>query len=224
MPFKCALKSAVRQRQGKGSAKSVKFTEGPFSTKLYSTSESVEQISAVSASSDEAAEWEPLFLAACRPYDVTCSGSGPRRMFDIMDKKVTLKRTFVNRYASVRRAEELRRQEAKLVGEYPGLGQLEYGNADYKVAFSITNNVITCGDIGMVLEAKDISCHLPSNVGKMLVFNRFDVDLEDTMVPQKNIVPTKEPLSWPLEIDTWHYKQLFLAVILGTMQAADIEA
>jgi len=48
---------------------------------------------------------------------------------------LTLRRRFFNRYASVQRYEERRRKEAVANGKQPGLGQLEYGNTDIKIAF-----------------------------------------------------------------------------------------
>jgi len=186
MPVKVALKSAMRRRQGGRPIKDVQFTEGPFSTKLYSTSESVEQFSAASASSGATADMDPLVIASCRPYDVTESGNGTKRLFNMrVDGSVTFKRNFLNRYAAVRRAEELRRGEAIIAGEHCRLGQLEYGNADYKIGFHVINNAITRADVGMMLEPKDVSSYLPSDMGKVLVFNRFEANLESTAIPQK---------------------------------------
>ncbi|KAF2849529.1 hypothetical protein T440DRAFT_128965 [Plenodomus tracheiphilus IPT5] len=214
------LKSAFRQRDSTRPAKPVQFTEGPFNTKLYSLDDPVKQLSTVSTSADETTEWSPI-APLCR-YPVTSGGTGTKQLFEVTyDGPMTLTRKFLNRFASVQRAEVLRWQDCFLAGECPELGQLEYGNTDFKVALQ-AKDVIKYEDIGTTMNASDFSPSASPSMGRVVVFGRFPGSYRDAAIPEKMVVPWKTPLEYPKGMKIGQAKRWISDNIDGTPRA-DLE-
>lgn len=115
---------------------------------------------------------------------------------------MTIKRRFLNRYASVQRYGARRREEALARSERPALGQLEYGNADFKIALQ-ASSIITADDVGMMQDLSAIG-----KAGKLLggdrvmltpvlVFGTFKEPFENAAIPAKGVKAYKKPLRWP---------------------------
>ena len=139
---------------------------------------------------------------------------------------MTLKQRFLHRFASVQRYEARRREEESARGEPPALGQLEYGNTDFKIAIRATNT-ITADDIGMLRDLSAIGkagklfggCR--SMMTPVLVFGLFKEPFDNTAIPNKTIKAHKQPLRWPATGSLGRLEK-FAAQHLKVLQAADL--
>jgi hypothetical protein len=148
---KAAPKSIVRKPKSKAVKRHVCFVEGPIEPRFYSTEDTVKQSTAVVDGSDY---WQPLTGLSHSQQPST--GKGTTQVFEgTANCALTIKRRFLNRYASVRGYEARRREEALAHGQRPAMGQLEYGNADFKIAMQ-ASGIITADDIGMLQDLSTI--------------------------------------------------------------------
>jgi hypothetical protein len=75
--------------------------------------------------------WAPLKLDT--PYPKKCQAFGFDTIFTPSDPQtIGIKRRVLSRFKSVQEYENRRKQESLDAGDHPALGQLEYGNADFK--------------------------------------------------------------------------------------------
>jgi hypothetical protein len=144
---KTAPQQAVHPHISKTVEKHVSFFEGPIKPHFYSLDDTI-QLSAYPDESASHCESGPVVgLLHSR---VTPTGSVTTQLFQSTSTGcVTLKRRFVDRFASVQAYEKRRREDALAKGEQPGLGQLDYGNAVIKIALQ-ASEVIAVHDIGML--------------------------------------------------------------------------
>ncbi|KAH9876601.1 hypothetical protein J1614_003732 [Plenodomus biglobosus] len=184
VPAVPGLKCALRKPNAVRPAKAVQFTEGPFNTKLYSTEDTVEQLSAVSASPDETPEWAPL-APSVHEYTASRGNKGTKGMFELTGHgPMTLKDKFVDRFSAVQCAEKLRRREESKAGVRLELGQLEYGNIDYKIALR-AQGVIKYEDIGTTMNASDFTLSASTDMGRVVVFGCFPGSFQDAPIRRK---------------------------------------
>lgn len=172
----------MRQRDTVRPTKTVQFMEGPFNTRVYSMEDSVEQLCEVFDSPYDLPEWWPLTNAIFK-CPITRGPKGTKGMFQHTGYgPMTLQPHFLQRYAAVQRAEQLQSQ----AGER--LGQLEYGNTDFKIALQ-ANGVIQYEDIGTVMNAVDFSPSAPASMGRIVVFGRFPGSFQDVAIPSEMVKP-----------------------------------
>ncbi|CBX96248.1 predicted protein [Plenodomus lingam JN3] len=180
VPSVSGPKSAMRQRDTVRPTKTVQFMEGPFNTRVYSMEDSVEQLCEVFDSPYDLPEWWPLTNAIFK-CPITRGPKGTKGMFQHTGYgPMTLQPHFLQRYAAVQRAEQLQSQ----AGER--LGQLEYGNTDFKIALQ-ANGVIQYEDIGTVMNAVDFSPSAPASMGRIVVFGRFPGSFQDVAIPSEMV-------------------------------------
>ncbi|KAJ4377713.1 hypothetical protein N0V83_000542 [Neocucurbitaria cava] len=138
---------------------------------------------------------------------------------------LTLKHRILLRYKRVQEYEKRRREETLAYHEQPQLGQLEYGNANYKIALQATN-VITAYDIGTLQDPSTISKRdIPSSTyhpikGPLLVFGTFKEPFADAVIPSETARAYKKPLRWPVPGSEKRWKQ-FEHEQLRSLQNAD---
>lgn len=140
---------------------------------------------------------------------------------------LTLNPLTVLRYKSVQEHEKGRREEALANGRQPELGQLEYGNAAYKIALQATK-VITSYDIGTLQSLGAIgktrmptTTSLPADAS-FLVFGAFKEPFTDAVVPANTPRAYKAPLRWPTTASEVRWRQ-FEKLHLRSLQHADVE-
>ncbi|KAI4685997.1 uncharacterized protein J4E88_003834 [Alternaria novae-zelandiae] len=198
---KTVLKSAMRKPNSQAVKKHVCYVEGPIAPRFYDVEETVKQSATAVDGSTASFSWEPLMgLLHSQPPS---PGRGASQLFEGSDSgALTIKRRFLNRYASVQRYEARRRQEALVRSERPALGQLDYGNADFRIALQ-ASNVITADDIGMMQDLSNIGkagklwCGNRAMETPVLVFGSFKEPFEDAAIPAKGVKAYKRPLRWP---------------------------
>jgi hypothetical protein len=221
---KAALKSIVRKPKAKAVEKHVCIVEGPIEPRFYSTEDTVKQSTAVV---DGSVCWEPLtgLFHSQQPS----TGKGTTQIFEgTVNCALTIKRRFLNRYASVRRYEARRREEALAHGQRPAMGQLEYGNGDVKIAMQ-ASGVITADDIGMLQDLSAIGKagkllgDSQAMVTLVLVFGTFREPFENAVIPAKGVKAYKKPLRWPAAGSEIRLEK-FAEQHLKVLQAADLVA
>ncbi|KAF1828501.1 hypothetical protein BDW02DRAFT_512178 [Decorospora gaudefroyi] len=223
---KPGLQSALRQPKRQGTKKRLQFVEGPVKPRFFSRDDTVKQ-SAVNV--DEAVapfHWAPL--SGLLHSQVASEGHGTMQLFESATLgTLTLKRRFLNRYASVQRYEKRRRQDAIIAGEQPGLGQLEYGNGSFKVELrateaimaheiGIAQNLSTVGKAGKLLGGRHTMTH------PVIVFGAFKEPFEPAVIPAKGVKAYKKPLRWPARGSEEQWK-VFADKHLRCLQASDAE-
>lgn len=198
---KGTLKSALRQPGSKTAKKRTQFLDAPIETRFYSLDDIVSQSVVDANNSEMEVDWEPLqgFLHS----SPSSQGHGTRQLFEFNDLgKFTLKRRFLQRYVSVQAYEARRRQDMLSAGEQPGLGQLEYGNEDFKIALQ-ASKMITSQDIGILKDLSEVG-----KAGKffgnrrhmkipVVVFGSFHEPFEPAVIPDKMVKAYKKPVRWP---------------------------
>jgi hypothetical protein len=194
------LKSGLRQAKVNSYAKQVQFLEGPIQPHFYACDESVKQSTLAGEEDGNLIGWTPLGDSNHRR--LSSSRHGTTQLFEGSKTHclITLKQHFLARYASVQWYEERRKQEASARGEHPRLGQLEYGNAKYKVALQAAE-AITAQDIGMLQDLSTSGKGVPkggwaSTVGPVLVFGSFKEPFEPAPIPKKMVESYKKPVRW----------------------------
>ncbi|KAI4656676.1 uncharacterized protein J4E78_006567 [Alternaria triticimaculans] len=198
---KTVLKSAMRKPNSQAVKKHVYYVEGPIAPRFYDVEETVKQSATAVDGSTASFSWEPpTGLLHSQPPS---PGRGATQLFEGSNSgALTIKRRFLNRYASVQRYEARRRQEALARSERPALGQLDYGNADFRIALQ-ASNVITADDIGMMQDLSNIGkagklwCGNRAMETPVLVFGSFKEPFEDAAIPAKGVKAYKKPLRWP---------------------------
>lgn len=191
----------MRKPNSQAVKKHVCYVEGPIAPRFYDVEETVKQSAAAVDGSTASFSWEPpTGLLHSQPPS---PGRGATQLFEGSDSgALTIKRRFLNRYASVQRYEARRRQEALARSERPALGQLDYGNADFRIALQ-ASNVITADDVGMMQDLSNIGkagklwCGNRAMGTPVLVFGSFKEPFEDAAIPAKGVKAYKKPLRWP---------------------------
>jgi hypothetical protein len=122
--------------------------------------------------------WMPLKID--RPYPGGCQATGFKSMFATTNlQTITLKSGVLARFKAVQEYEKRRKQDSVSAGEYPALGQLEYGNADFKLALQ-PNSVITANDIGTFKDTSELGIAASISswlTGPLLHFGDFQDEL-----------------------------------------------
>ncbi|KAI8931678.1 hypothetical protein NX059_011325 [Plenodomus lindquistii] len=209
-----ALKSAFRNRNFKRKIQPVHFADSYATTTLYSVSDAVDQLFAVSASPDETPEWGPPALRRSR-YPVSKAGTGTSKMFVFTsDGLMTPRRQFLNRFASVQRAEALRRriQAMAAPGQQQDPIQITYGNTDTKISLRVKRKIAR-EDIGIVMDQSDLSEYIWPKTRPVVVYGRFPGAFQAALIPKKAVTPSMEARQIPKglqleEADAWVQKNL----------------
>ncbi|KAF1850106.1 uncharacterized protein K460DRAFT_411873 [Cucurbitaria berberidis CBS 394.84] len=219
-PGRPALKSSLRQADSDRQVPGVHFFEGPLRPRFYDL-----KTPATDSALDLDDEWTPLELA--RKYPKSSQAKGMVMFEPTSRGTLTLKLRTLLRYKSVREYEERRREEVLTTGKRPELGQLEYGNADYKIALQATD-VITSYDIGTLQAPSAIgkkgiptSTYNPVN-GPLLVFGAFKEPFTDVIIPAETAKAYKKPICWPATASDARWKK-FDKQHLRSLQAAELE-
>ncbi|KAH7074173.1 hypothetical protein FB567DRAFT_191176 [Paraphoma chrysanthemicola] len=176
--------------------------------------------------------WTPLKMATS--YAGGSQSVGFESMFETTkEKNIRLKRRVLHRFKAVQEFEQRRKVEAMAYlanDECAPLGQLEYGNADFKISLQV-KKVITAHDIGMFKDASEIGRGIPMSVYNpfnrpLLHFGGFQDELkhpfEDVYVPAKTTVAYKEPIRW-LRARTAEQLENWMNLNISVMQRADVE-
>ncbi|KAH6865681.1 hypothetical protein BKA58DRAFT_365720 [Alternaria rosae] len=198
---KAVLKSAIRKPDSQAVKKHVCYIEGPIEPRFYNVEETVKQSATAFDGSIASFSREPLTgLLYSQPPS---PDRGATQLFEGSNSRaLTIKRRFLNRYASVQRYEARRREEALARSARPALGQLEYGNADFKIALQAFS-IITADDVGMMQDLSAIGKAgklLGGDLGMLtpvLVFGTFKEPFENAAIPAKGVKAYKKPLRWP---------------------------
>jgi hypothetical protein len=106
--------------------------------------------------------------------------------------------------------------------QHPGLGQLEYGNADFRIDLKVSD-LIMSHEIGMRSELSAIGKkgRLPQVPGAepVLVFGAFEEPFEPALIPEKGVKAYKKPLPGPA---TERRLEQFAETHLRQLQTADL--
>ncbi|RAR13763.1 hypothetical protein DDE83_002800 [Stemphylium lycopersici] len=191
-----SVKSAIRRTDSIASTKTqVTFLEGPIKPRFYAHDDSIKYSTIAVGEPESTLEWEPLANLS-RPQK-SFTGTGLMQLFERTSTGcLTLRRRFLNRYVSVQPYEAHRRKEAVANGEQPGLGQLEYGNADFKIALQ-ASKTIEAHHIGMLQDLSAIGkagVPLASQermTNPVLIFGSFKEPYEPASVPVKPVAANK---------------------------------
>jgi hypothetical protein len=139
-----------------------------------------------------------------------------------------IKHRVLARFKAVQEYEKRRKQESLAAGKHPSLGQLEYGNADFKLALQPTK-VITVNDIGTLKDPRELgipisTCGLLS--GPLLHFGGFQDDMgrsfEDAQVPSATNAAYKKPIDWKQAPTAQASLHEWFRSNFATMQSADL--
>lgn len=178
--------------------KAVSFDTHPVKPRLFDR-EAAPRAAKTSLSTNRG--WAPLRT------DYAYPGSSVARGFKTMFQStslqtIALKRRVLQRYKAVQEYEKRRKQEAIAAASYePPLGQLDYGNTDYKLGLQL-NSRITVDDIGMWVDSCELgipaSTYDPLN-GPLLHFGGFEDEhgriFENAYIPEM-AAGYKEAISW----------------------------
>lgn len=151
--------------------KAVQFLDGPIKPRFYDRTEPVKT---KSLSSQPIVKHTWVALKGTLP----CRGTPKARGFGTIfraagPRTVAVRPKVLMRFKSVQEYEKRRREEALARDEHPSLGQLEYGNADFKIALQVTG-VITEDDIGVAKPLAELSgCLVGLQPRTMLWFGGF---------------------------------------------------
>jgi hypothetical protein len=216
----------MRKPNSKAKDKHVCFVEGPVKPRFYNVRDAVKHTATVVDGSRESFCWEPM--TGVVQSQLSSQGKGTTQLFEgTAHGALTLKRRFLNRYASVQQYETRRRQEASARGEQPTLGQLEYGNADFKIALQ-PSVVITAHDIGMLQDlsaigkAGKVLGSYQSILAPVLIFVMFKEPFQNTVTPTKGVKPYKRPVRWPATGSETRLEK-FVEQHLKCLQAGDLD-
>lgn len=111
---------------------------------------------------------------------------------------VSLKRRFLDRFASVQAYEAQRLKDAQLAGEQPGLGQLDYGNSVFRIALQ-ASEVITSDDIGMLQDLSTVGKAVLQTGGRgrkaipVWVFGSFKEPFRPAVIPTERVPVYRKP-------------------------------
>jgi hypothetical protein len=177
--------------------KAVRFADEPVKPRLFDR----EAPPRAAKSSLSVNRWKPL--KTDRAYHGSSVPTGFKTMFQSTSlDTIALKRRLLQRYKAVQEHEKRCKQDATAAGDdNPPLGQLEYGNADYKLGLQLSKR-ITVDDIGMWVDPSELgiptSTYNPFN-GPLLHFGGFEDEygrvFENAYIP--DIAATyKQPTDW----------------------------
>ncbi|KAH7397451.1 hypothetical protein BKA66DRAFT_605970 [Pyrenochaeta sp. MPI-SDFR-AT-0127] len=191
-PRKPVLISCLRQPVSDSKTKRVRFIEKSVIQRYYERNAPANELWL-----DDNDDWTPLKLDEEYPGSPQAKGS---TMFELSGSDtVTLKQRVLSRFKSVQEYEKRRKLDAVARDEILGLGQLEYGNADFKIALQSTK-LITAHDIGVFQNPSEIGMKgIPATTfnpdnGPLLVFGAFKVPFTNVVVPTKTAQAFKKPL------------------------------
>jgi hypothetical protein len=165
--------------------------------------------------------WAPLDLGTT--YGGSCEATGFDSMFESIGlDTITVKRRTLHRFKAVQDYEKRRKQAA---GGNSDLGQLEYGNADYKLSLQL-RRVVSAHHIGVFKDPQDLGIACNALVGPLLHFGGFRDEygrnFQNVNIPTKAIAPYKKPVQWgrvlsvPTQLDAWTKSKFSI------MQTADL--
>ena len=201
--------------------KVVRFLEDPMQPLLFDRKAPAAN---VKSPLDMTAGLTPLKLNI--PYPCSSQAIGFKTMFELTSTQcVGLKRRVLHRFKAVQEYEKRRKQESIAAGEVPTLGQLEYGNMDYKVNLQ-ANKVITAHDIGSFVDPSDLGIRMTTYSGPLLHFGGVQDEhgrsFQDAPIPHTTTAAYKKPIGWAkslsqASLDKWVHLQF------AVMQHADLE-
>jgi hypothetical protein len=171
--------------------------------------------------------WTPLKID--RPYLSRCQTSGLESMFVATNlQTITLKAGVIARFKAVQEYEKRRKQDSVPAGEHSALGQLEYGNADSKLALQPTS-VITANDIGTFKDTNELSVAVSTCswlTGPLLHFGGFQDEFgrsfEDAQIPCATIAAYKKPIDWDSAHIAQHRLANWVRTAFGALQPGDL--
>jgi hypothetical protein len=145
--------------------------------------------------------WTPLKLN--QPYPGGPQATGLKSMFAAKDlRTIALKPGVLARFKAVQDYEKRRKQDSDSAGEHPTLGQLEYGNANFKLALQPTS-VITANSIGTFKDPSELGVKVSIGnwlTGPLLHFGGFQDEFgrsfEKAQIPCAMIAAYKKPVNW----------------------------
>jgi hypothetical protein len=155
------------------------------------------------------AGWTPLKRNV--KYTSSLQATGFATMFESTStslQTITLKRRVLHRFKSVQ-SYVARRTSS-------GLGQLDYGNADYKLSLQAAK-VVTAHDIGVWVDPSELRIPAGVYAAKFLHFGGFRNELGRTFVdadvPGKITKAGKDPVVWPRfgkkrEMERWVKREI----------------
>ncbi|KAL6709854.1 hypothetical protein ACN47E_000639 [Coniothyrium glycines] len=184
----------------KDASKHVRFAEDAVDLIYFAGEDTVAQTCCTHDEDGQSLEWSPI--SAHRKCTRESASKGMAHIFEYTVNGPTMRRQFLQRYASVQRAEQQRKEESVAMGKHQELGQLDYGNTDYRIALQ-ASGVITADDIGIRQDPSAIgtygipkSTYDPAN-GPLVVFGAFKGFFENAVIPPKPAKPAKQPLRIP---------------------------
>jgi hypothetical protein len=177
---------------------SVRFHEAPVKPLLFHREAFVTDLKSPLVKEEDS--WVPIKLG--KTYGGTAQATGFKTMFAQTSlHTIGLKRRVLARFKAVQEYEKRRKQDALEACQTPDLGQLEYGNTDFKLALQPTET-ITANDIGTYVDSSDLG--IPGNTGPLLHFGGFEDErgrsLEDARLPTATAAAEKPPLEWVYDL------------------------
>ncbi|KAG9187294.1 hypothetical protein G6011_05165 [Alternaria panax] len=205
-----AVTSAIRKPKLKVVKKHVCFVEGLNEPRFYSTEDTVKQSAITIDELPPSFRWEPL--TGLLHSHLSCQDNGSAELFE---------GTSSGSYEARCRGED------SAQGKRATLGQLEYGNADIKIAVQATNT-ITAHDVGILQDLSAIGKAgkllggRRSTITPVLIFGSFKEPFENAAIPKKIVNPYKKPLRWPATRSEGRLEE-FAAQNLKCLQVADLD-
>lgn len=217
------LKSAMRQPGSKHKSKYAKLAGNPIKLRFFDPNEPP-YLTPAAQEEAQLSKWVPLPRG--REYPTVSSGKGSKNVFKQAGRgAVTLHSDFLHRFRSVQCAEQRRREESIADGLPPVLGQLDYGNEDFKIGLQAAG-VITTHDIGLRV-ASSVVCSKAgfesAYPGSMLVFGGYQGLFEDVAIPLDIVEAYKKPLVWPSTSSEAQLEK-FVKSHFRTLQRAEVKA
>jgi hypothetical protein len=153
--------------------KTVQFRDGPAQACYFDS-----QAPPMNSASSLAIEVEWQSLDADFPYPKSSPTAGFRTFFDQKNLQVIVLRPRVlQRFKSVQEYEKRRQKEVYVNDAHPSLGQLEYGNADFKISLQ-AGKVVTAHDIGTYRDAIAFCIPQHLSIGPCYILEAFRSALE----------------------------------------------
>lgn len=175
--------------------KVVHFSEEPVEPLLYLREACAKDVKTLFEIGDD---WTPI------KRNCTYSNSSQSIGFDTMFMEIglnsiSLKRRVAIRFKAVQEYEKRRHQNSIDAGENPTLGQLDYGNADYRIAMQVSD-VVTAHDIGTLIDQSKFNLPASMCSGPLLHFGSFAEGMgssfENTLIPARAAAAYRMPVQW----------------------------
>jgi hypothetical protein len=204
--------------------KDVRFHEDKVQPRLFDCEQPPSNVNSVLEVEDG---WTPLKLD--RPYSGNSQAAGFQSMFRPASlQTIALKPAVLARFKAVQEYEKRCKEDSVAAGEHPALGQLSYGNADFKLALQPTK-IITANDIGTFKDASELGTALKicsSLYRPVLHFggfqDQFGRSLEDAQVPSGTAAAYKKPIDWEKAPIAEHRLANWVRTEFSAMQPADL--